>query len=65
MGDKIQLSFKLDSDVVSDLDKMILEFKGITGAKLIRQECIESAIKDYIVKLRGQVEILKQKTPGE
>lgn len=65
MGDKIQLSFKLDSDVVADLDKIILEFKGITGAKLIRQECIESAIKDYIVKLRGQAELLQTKKPSE
>jgi hypothetical protein len=63
MGEKQQLTFKMDSDVVVDLDKVLSEFKEITGAKPVRQECIEAAIKDYIIKLRKQIELLKTKNP--
>lgn len=65
MGDKQQLTFKVDSDIISEFDKALIEFKKATGVKPIRQECIETAIKDYIIKMRKQIELLKTKNPGE
>lgn len=65
MGDKQPLSLKIDSDVISDFDKALSEFREITGIKPIRQESIEAALKDYTVKLRKQIELLKAKNPGE
>jgi len=65
MGEKIQISFKVNSDVVSELDKALLEFKETTGIKPVRQDCIEEAMKDYTVKIRRQIELLKQKSPTE
>lgn len=59
MGEKQQISFKIDSDVISDFDKVLNEFKDVTGMKSIRQEAIEVAMKDYIQKLRSQIELLK------
>jgi len=65
MGEKIQISFKVNSDVVSELDKAIAEFKESTGIKPVRQDCIEEAMKDYTIKMRKQIELLKTKKPGE
>jgi len=59
MGEKQQISFKIDSDVIIDFDKALNEFKDVTGMKSIRQEAIEVAMKDYIQKLRNQIELLK------
>jgi len=65
MPDKIQISFKVNSNVVIDLDRAIVEFKKATGIKPVRQDCIEEAMKDYTIKIRKQIELLKQKTPSE
>jgi len=61
MGEKQQISFKIDSDVIIDFDKALNEFKDVTGMKSIRQEAIEVAMKDYIQKLRNQIELLKSR----
>lgn len=60
MGEKQQISFKIDSDVITSFDKTLNEFKEVTGMKPVRQEAIEVAMKDYITKLRKQIELLKQ-----
>lgn len=59
MGKKQQISFKIDSDVVSEFDKTLNEFKEATGMKPVRQEAIEVAMKEYIFKLKKQIEALK------
>lgn len=59
MGKKQQISLKLDSDLITEFDKVRDEFKDVTGMKPIRQEAIEVAMWDYITKLRKQIESLK------
>lgn len=59
MGEKQQISFKIDSDVISDFDKTLNEFRDLTGMKPVRQEAIEVAMKEYIQKLKKQIEALK------
>lgn len=59
MGEKQQFSFKIDSDVIAEFDKTLNDFKEVTGMKSVRQEAIEVAMKEYIVKLKKQIELLK------
>jgi len=59
MGEKQQISFKIDSDVITDFDNTLQDFKEVTGMKPVRQEAIEAAMKDYIKKLKKQIEALK------
>jgi len=59
MGKKQQISFKVDSDVITEFDNTLNEFKEVTGMKPIRQEAIEVAMKDYILKVRKQIKTLK------
>lgn len=59
MGKKQQISFKVDSDVITEFDNTLTEFKEVTGMKPIRQEAIEVAMKDYILKVRQQIKTLK------
>jgi|GEM_PF-2081015 len=65
MGEKQQITFKVDSDVISDFDKALIDFKEVSGIKPVRQESIEAAMKDYVIKIRKQIELLKIKKPGE
>ena len=60
MGEKQQISFKVDSDVIADFDKTLNEFKEVTGMKPVRQEAIEIAMKEYTAKLKKQIETLKK-----
>ena len=60
MGEKQQLSFKVDSDVIADFDKVLHEYHEATGIKPVKQESYETAFRDYISKLRKQIAILKQ-----
>jgi hypothetical protein len=59
MGEKQQLSFKVDSDVIKEFDKVLNEYHKATGVKPVKQESYETAFKDYISKLRKQIEVLK------
>lgn len=59
MGEKQQISFKIDSDVIAEFDKTLNEFKDVTGMKPVRQEAVEIAMKEYIAKLKRQIETLK------
>jgi hypothetical protein len=65
MGEKQQLSFKVDSDVIQDFDKVLIEYHEATGIKPVKQESFEAAFKDYILKLRKQIETLRKLKPGE
>ena len=60
MGEKQQISFKIDSDVIKDFDNVLMEFKDATGVKPVRQESIEAAMKDYIVKMRKQIKVFNE-----
>lgn len=59
MGEKQQISFKIDSEVIAEFDKTLNEFKDVTGMKPVRQEAVEIAMKEYIAKLKRQIETLK------
>ncbi|WP_299576691.1 hypothetical protein [uncultured Sunxiuqinia sp.] len=59
MGEKQQVSFKLDSDVVERFDNALDKYKEVTGIKPKKLECFEVAVKDYIEKLEKQIEALK------
>lgn len=59
MGEKIQMGFKVDSDIYREFEQVLDEFHKSTGVKPIKQESFETAMKDYILKLRKQIEALK------
>ena len=59
MGEKIQVNFKVDEDVMNRFDEALEKFKAVTGLKPKRLECFEVALKDYIDKLENQAETLK------
>jgi len=59
MGEKQQIGFKVDSDVLIEFDKVLDDFHKVTGVKPVKQECYETAFKDYIQKMQKQIETLK------
>jgi hypothetical protein len=59
MGEKIQMGFKVDSDIYKEFEAVLDEFHKVTGVKPVKQESYETAMKDYIIKLRKQIEMLK------
>lgn len=59
MGEKQQVSFKLDNDIIERFDNVLNKYKDVTGIKPKKLECFEVAIKDYIEKLEKQIEALK------
>lgn len=59
MGEKIQMGFKVDSDIYKEFETVLDEFHKVTGVKPVKQESFETAMKDYIIKLRKQIELLK------
>ena len=60
MGEKQQISFKIDAEVIKEFDDILMEFRDATGVKPVRQESIEAAMKDYIIKMRKQINIFNQ-----
>ena len=59
MGDKIQIGFKVDPVIYNEFDDILEEFHRATGIKPVKQESYETAMKDYIQKLKKQIEALK------
>ena len=59
MGEKIQMGFKVDSDIYKQFEDVLTEFHTVTGVKPVKQESFETAMKDYVIKLKKQIEILK------
>ena len=59
MGEKQQVSFKLDNEVIERFDQTLEKYKVVTGLKPKKLECFEVALKDYIEKLEKQIEALK------
>lgn len=59
MGDKIQMGFKVDSAIYQEFEQVLEDFHKATGVKPVKQESFETAMKDYIVKLKKQIEVLK------
>jgi hypothetical protein len=56
---KKQITFKIDSEVYSELDRLLGEIHQITGISPIRQSAIETAIKRYFVELDEIITRLK------
>lgn len=59
MGEKQQITFKIDSDIVREFDEVLKEFHKVTGVKPVKQESYETAFKNYIEKLKTQINALK------
>lgn len=60
MGEKMQIGFKVDSDIFREFEKVLDDFHEATGIKPVKQESYETAMKDYVIKLRKQIEVLKE-----
>lgn len=59
MGEKQQITFKVDSDIVREFDEVLKDFHKVTGVKPVKQESYETAFKNYIEKLKNQINALK------
>ena len=59
MGEKQQITFKVDSDILKEFDEVLKEYHTTTGIKPVKQESFETAFREYIQKLRKQIEALK------
>lgn len=59
MGEKQQITFKVDSDILREFDEVLKDYHSATGVKPVKQESYETAFKEYIAKLRKQIEVLK------
>lgn len=60
MGEKQQFSFKADIDLINEFNEVLKEYHEATGVKPVKQDSGETAIRDYIKKLRKQIAILKE-----
>lgn len=60
MGEKQQITFKVDSDIIQEFDDVLKEYHQVTGVKPVKQESYETAFKEYIQKLKKQIEVLKE-----
>ncbi len=59
MGEKKNINFQVDVEILSEFDKALEEFWEVTGVKPVKQESYETAFKDYIKKIKKQIEVLK------
>ena len=62
MGEKQQISFKVDSDILEEFDRTLDKFWKVTGVKPVKQESFETAFKDYIKKINKQIEVLESQS---
>lgn len=53
------MGFKVDSDIYQEFELVLNEFHKVTGVKPVKQDSYETAMKDYILKLKRQIELLK------
>ncbi len=56
---KKNITFQAEEDSLNDFDKVLQEYEQLTGISLKKGNCIEIAMKEYIVKLKKQIEVLK------
>ncbi len=56
---KKNINFQAEEDNLNDFDKVLQEYEELTGISLKKGNCLEVAMKDYIIKLRKQIEMLK------
>ncbi|MCW3784932.1 hypothetical protein [Plebeiibacterium sediminum] len=59
MSDKVQVSFKVETELMEEFDTALEKFKEVSGIKPKKLECFEVALKDYIEKLNKQTQALR------
>lgn len=56
---KKNITFQAEEDNLNEFEKILLEYEQLTGISLKKGNCLEIAMKEYIAKLRKQIETLK------
>ncbi len=56
---KKNITFQAEEDSLQEFDKVLQEYEQLTGLSLKKGNCIEIAMKEYISKLKKQIEVLK------
>lgn len=56
---KKNVNFQAEEDTIKELDKVLMEYEEASGISLKKGNCLEIATKDYIQKLKKQIETLK------
>ena len=56
---KKNITFQAEEDNLNEFEKILQEYEQITGISLKKGNCLEIAMKEYIVKLKNQIEVLK------
>lgn len=57
---KKNVNFQAEPEVIKSFDDMLVEYEKATGISLKKGNCHEVAMKDYIIKLKKQIKILKK-----
>ncbi|WP_297095602.1 hypothetical protein [uncultured Draconibacterium sp.] len=57
---KKNVNFQAEEDTSNEFDAVLKEYEEVTGISLKKGNCLEIAMKDYVIKLRKQIELLKQ-----
>jgi len=56
---KKNINFQAEEDNIKEFEKTLKEFETITGIDLKKGNCLEIAMKEYVVKLKKQIEALR------
>lgn len=57
---KKNVNFQAEEETIKELDDILMEYEKVSGISLKKGNCLEIATKDYIVKLRKQIKVLRQ-----
>lgn len=57
---KKNINFPAEEDTVTDFENTLKEYEEVTGLSLKKGNCMEIALKEYILKLKKQIDILKK-----
>ena len=56
---KKNINFQAEEDNLNEFEKVLQEYEQLTGISLKKGNCLEIAMKEYITKLKKQIEVLK------
>lgn len=61
----MQIGFKVDEDLINEFEETLVKYHEVSGVRPVKQDSFETAIRDYISKLKKQIKILSEETPSE
>lgn len=61
--DKRNINFKASLKLLEDFDKTLKDYEDVSGLSLKKGNCLEIAMRDYIIKLKKNIETLKSINP--